>query len=277
MRHFSVWAVAVAAAAVIGCGSAKEIPDQVPERKQDTGPPPDPLGPAAETSDPEAKAVLDRAVKTITEAVPGGLARAKISAATMTGRVYLQRGEAATPATRLMEAVWPDRGYAELDLGKVKMTYRFRHPNGWSTAGLVVHDHNPTDVGEVVRNDFLVQPWLVLGLTLADERVVAFGKESKPGATSVKVARPDLPLAPVFLVTFDGKTGVPVRVEYHPLEWGQRVHKVLEMEGHKPFVGFLLPERTKLTQNGQPAEEWTIKEWQFPDKLDESRFEQPKR
>ncbi|MBA4064642.1 MAG: hypothetical protein C0501_13200 [Isosphaera sp.] len=277
MRHTSAWRAAglVAVAAVLGCGPGKEMPDDLPAPAAPTGPPPDPFGPAPAESDPEARAVLVRAAKAVGVNVPGGLARAKVSRVTRTGKFQYKRPEMIDAGSRV-EAVWPDRGHAVLDLDSVKATFRFRGRQGWHTQGLVTQDANPADLARIIRTDFHAQHWIPLGLTLADDKTVAFGRAATAGGTAVKVAVPDPPGLPVFLVTFDDKAEVPVRVEYHPVEQGGRVHKVLAMSGHQPFGGYFLPADTKLTQNGRLSEHWTTKGWEFPERLDEALFEAPK-
>lgn len=280
MRHFSVWAVAVAAAVAVGCGAGKELPDQVPDRKRETGPAPDPFAPAPAASDPAAKAVLDRAVKAITEAVPGGLDRAKVSRVTYKGMLQRPDKPAMSSVVRTIEAVWPDRGRVVDDYKGVEknMTFLLRSPNGWLKNGETLIAQNPAEVGRIYRTDLTAQYWLPMGLTLAEPNAVAFamGKSppgEQPAGMVVKLALPDLP---VLRVTFDDKSGVPVRVEYHPVERDVRAHKVLVLDEHKPSGGLLLPGRVDFTQNDQSAERWASVTWEFPDRLDDTLFERPK-
>ena len=109
MRQFSVCAAGVLVAAVIGCGPAKELPGTVPERKVETGPGPDPFGPAPAASDQAAKVILERAVKAITENVPGGVAKAKAASATFAGRLMRPENREMADAVRTVEISWPDR------------------------------------------------------------------------------------------------------------------------------------------------------------------------
>ena len=91
----------------------------------------------------------------------------------------------------------------------------------------------------------------MLGLTLAEPRAVAFEPAKTPAGTTVRLALPDLP---VLQVTFEEKTGLPVRVEHHPVENHQRLHKVFVMSEHKPAGGLLLPSKLEFTQNDTLAD-----------------------
>ena len=74
----------------------------------------------------------------------------------------------------------------------------------------------------------------------------------------------------------DEKSGLPVRVEYNPIELRDRVSKVATFADHKPHGDLLLPTSLELTQNGRPAEKWTLEKWEFPEKIDAAVFEAPK-
>jgi hypothetical protein len=278
----SACGLVVAAAVVVGCGPAKQLPDVVPTQRGPSQKAPDPFGPAPAQSDPAAKAALDRAVSAITAGDPKRLGKAKVSRATLQGFIELPgKTEAGEPlrreATRNVEAVWPDRARVEVVFKETgTMTFRMRGPHGWARHGLVEQNLDPITTGHIMRVDMNAQHWLFLGLPLADPKAVAFdlkkGTPAGPETTSLKVALPDMP---VLLVTLDEK-GLPVRVEYHPFESNQRQHKVVALSGHKPVEGLTLPTKLELTQNEVPAERWSEVKWEFPDKIAEDRFDPPK-
>jgi hypothetical protein len=266
----------VAVAVAVGCGPGKELPSTVPHPKVPPGPPPDPFGPAPAASDSDAKEVLERAVKAITGNVPGGVKRAEVSRVNRAGKFQTLDRPQMSDATNRLDGVWPDRGYAQFDFDGQSVTCRFREGQGWLTQGTDVQNQNPAEMARIFRADFHARHWIPLGLTLADDKTVAFGKASADGKTAVRIAVAGLP---VFLVTFDDKTGLPVRVEYHGVENKQteRAHKVCALDRHdRPYGGYVLPTVMKLYQNGRLVEDWTTKEWDFPEKLDDALFDPPK-
>lgn len=282
MRHFSACAVGVVVAAVIGCGPGKELPDAVPDRKPEvgSGAGTDPFGPAPAASDPAAKDVLARAVKAVTENVPGGLDKAKVSRVILKGSLQRPDKPDMSKVTRTIEAVWADKALVVDDYHGVEknMSFLLRYPNGWLKNGEALIPQTPSEVGRIYRTDLLAQHWLPLGITLADPQAVAWELSKtpagdKPATTAVKVALPEMP---VLRVTFDDATGVPVRVEYHPVERDVRAHKVMVWADHKPSGGLLLPGSVEFTQNGRLAERWMSATWEFPEKLDVEKFERPK-
>jgi hypothetical protein len=282
MRQLSAWAAgALVAAVAIGCGPGKELPDPT---SKSTGPGPvggDPKEHVPTTSDPAAKAVTDRALKAITQNSIDQLAKTKSSRVIQRGGIQLPNNPVLTGATRRIEAGWPDRArvaYEFKDAVAPTITLGIRGPLAWKTQGptreMVA---NPTEVAQTLRTDVLAQHWMLLGLPLAEPGVVVFalqkGTEASRAATTVKLALPDLP---VFQVTFDDQSGLPVRVEYTTSESGQRLRKVLTTTDHKPSGGLLLPTALEFVQNGVLAEKWTVETWEFPDKLDDTLFDAPK-
>jgi hypothetical protein len=281
MRRFSAWAVGlVAAAVVIGCGPGKEIPDEVPGPKALIGPASDPLGPAASASDPEAKAVVDRAVKAITENVPGGLGKAKVSRAVYKGEMQLPQRSAMTKMERTIEAVWPDQALVIIAFKEEQpqtaapsVSLGLNHNEGWMKNGSALVPGNPADMAQIIQTDVTAQYWLMLGPALAETRLVAYDLKKTAGGSTVKLAFPNMP---VLRVTFEDKSGLPVQVEYNPVEQQQRLHKVLKMSDHKPTGGLLLPAALELFQNDRLTERWATESWEFPEKIDPSHFEAPK-
>jgi hypothetical protein len=282
MRHLSAWAVgAVAAAVAIGCGPGKELPDPV---SRSTGSSPaggDTKEQVPATADPAAKAVTDRALKAITQNSIDQLVKPKSSRVVQRGGIQLPNNPVLTGATRRIEAGWPDRArvaYEFKDAVAPTITLGMRGPLAWKTRGptreMVA---NPTEVAQTLRTDVLAQHWMLLGLPLAEPGAVVFAPQTETvanrAATTVKFVLPDLP---VFHVTFDDQSGLPVRIEYTTTESGQRLRKVLTVTEHKPSGGLLLPSELEFVQNGVLAEKWTVETWEFPDKLDDTLFDAPK-
>ena len=282
MRRLGVCAGVVLAAAVIGCGEGKKLPDEVVKPQPTHVVPPDPLGPVPTASDADAKAVLDRAVKAITQGDPARLAKARVNKVDYRGWVLLPTTDGTltmTDATLSWEVVWPDRVLATYKFqGTPPATnaFRLRESLGWMTKGTELEPANPTEMGHVVSAALVGQHGVPLGLSLADSRGLAFEmRKAEPGglaATSVKLALPDMP---ILQIGFDA-SGLPVALEYYPLEFNKRVRKVLTFAEHKPQGDFVLPTKLELNQNGRLAEKWTLEKAEFPEKIDDSRFDAPK-
>jgi hypothetical protein len=284
MRRLGTCAGIVLTAAVIGCGEGKKLPDEVVKPQTTRSVPPDPLGKAPAASEPEAKAVLDRAVKAITQGDPSRLAKARVARSEFRGTMLIKtRAEAALSleeAGLSWEVVWPDRAvvvYSFKEALAPPKTFRLRGPEGWMFNGTEKQPESPTDMGQVVAAGVCGQHGVSLGLPLADARGVAFEmRKSQPGSravTSVKLAIPDMP---ILLIAFDDSSGLPVGLEYHPLEIGNRPRKVVTFADHKPHGDLLLPTRLEVNQNGMLVEKWTLEKWEFPEKIDDAKFDAPK-
>jgi hypothetical protein len=132
-------------------------------------------------------------------------------------------------------------------------------------------------MGRIIAAGVFAQHGVPLGLPLSDPRGVAFElRESRPAGsavTSIKLAVPDMP---VLLLTCDNASGLPVGLEYHPLEMGQRPRTVVTFADHKPHADLLLPTRVEVNQNGMPVQKWTLEKAEFPEKIDDTRFDAPR-
>ncbi|MBA4187008.1 MAG: hypothetical protein C0467_03220 [Planctomycetaceae bacterium] len=264
-------------AVVIGCGPGKELPDAVVRPKEVSSSAADPNGPAPAASEPAAKAVIDRALGAISGNDPTRLSKAKVAKVTYQGAVKTSpQNTDMTKASRVIETVWPSLALVADDfMGDFPNTaFYLRESQGWMRFGPKLNPETlPQVLGPVIRNDLGAWHWMMLGLPLSDPKAIVFGVAKKPGGTSVKVALPD---RPVYLVTFDETSGLPVKSEYHPLENQLRVRKVFVMTEHKPVAGLLLPTKIEFTQNDLVAERWSSPNWEFPESIDPARFEQPK-
>jgi hypothetical protein len=259
-------------AAVVGCGPGKEMPEDITLPPAASGTLADPLGPVPPSSDPAAAAVVRRAVNAITDNAPDRLAKARVSRCVVRGSMLITNF---TDTNRRLEAIWPNRAQVKFLFGK-QATLRYNGRVGWIISdGQKDDTKNPVEMARILHADVTAQHWLPLGLPFADPQTVVF--EPKPSAdpagTTVKVALPEMA---VYSVLFDEKTGLPVRIEYHPIEGGVRPHKQGSFSDHKPAGGLLLPTKMEFKQNGQVTERWTVESWEFPETLDDSLFEEPK-
>lgn len=281
MRHLNRRAVGLLAAVVIGCGPGKELPDTVPEPTGTKTGTAEPAAKVPATSEPAAKAVTDKAVAAITKNNPGQLAKAKVSRSVSRGQIHIQLDRPADAAIRRIAAVWPDRARVTLEFPSGIMpttTLLYRDPGGWMLQGNTTPEGvDPAAVAPRLRTDLPGQHWMLLGLPLADPKAVVYDAQKAAGgikaATTVKIA---LPERRVYQLTIDDQSGLITRVDYTMSESGQRVRKGLALADHKEAEGFMLPFTIEYSQNGQPAEKWTIESWEFPEKIDDATFDPPK-
>jgi hypothetical protein len=277
MRRHGLPVAIVLAAVVVGCGQEKEIPPTVIQPNAGRAVAADPFGPPPAESDPRAKEVLGRAAKAIAQGDPARLAKVKTSAVVHKGSVHFLVNATATPGTLELQAVWPDRAFVRFHFNDIApaTTFRFIHPDGWMTPNPAGNPATPVEMGRFIHADLIGRYTLPLGLPLADARTIAFDLQKTDSGTMVKIAVPDLP-DPVFRVTFDEKSGLPVKVEYNPVQMRDRTSTVITFADHKAQGDLLLPTALELSQNGKPAEKWTLEKWEFPEKIDPAVFEVPK-
>lgn len=277
MRRLIGSGALVLAAVAVGCGPEKELPD-LPKNTKPITSGGDPFGPPPAATDPAAKAVLDRAAKAIADGDTVRLARGRSAKVTYLAEFKLsQHNRVLTPSTSTIETVWPELAVVSHDYKgqAANKTFYLNGARGWLKDGPGLHTQTAgtTDLGHLIRNDLTAWHWLMLGLTLTDPAAIAFEPTKKGTGTAVRVA---LPNRSVFLVTFDEATGLPVRVECHPVELGVRVHKVFTLSDHKPFGGLVLATKIETTQEGDLVERWTAPAWEFPESIPASRFDPPK-
>lgn len=274
MRRSGVTIVAVLVAAFIGCGPGKELPDEVPKLPPPIEPTADPGGKPPAASDPGAKAVVERAVKAITRDTPAALDKAKTAVIHYRGVIHLPQPNGTIKddeATQLWEVVWPDRARVTYDFKVRQQTFFMTRPQGWMVVDGREDPTDPNSMGRFVKGEIAAQFGAYSGLLLADSQAIVFDprKSTNPSGTVVKIAVPDLP---VVQVTFAEPSGLPVRVEYHPLENGRRVKKVLVLANHRVEGGLLVPGSIEFLLNDKSGEEWKLEKWEFPEKIDEAKF-----
>ncbi len=281
MRHFIGYTiVALIAAIALGCGSGKELPDVVPHTKEAGVTSPDPVEKAPEASDPAAKAIADRAIKAITQNQPDLLVKARNCKLTAHGLFQLPpKNQTMTEAKCIINSMWPDRGQITYDFGgSHKLVFGKRGVFGWWVNSPLPYVA-PSELAQVIQTDLMAQQWFLVGLGLAESGAVFFDpkneKTAKSSTTTIKVGLKDLL---VYRVAFDDQSGLPVRIEYAPLEIGQRVRVKKVISASDPMLasGLMLPTTISLTQNEQLAYRWTVDHWDFPEKMDDSVFDPPK-
>jgi hypothetical protein len=245
-------------------------------------PPSDPNGTPPAASDPAAKAIIDRAVNAITANDPGKLAKVKVAKVTYQGGGFkLGQTHELTKATCLIETVWPDSAYVRDEFkeipadfkGEAITTFYMKSPHGWMKGGDRVVEQPPLEMGRVIRTDLMAWHWLLLGLPLTDAKAIVFEPNKGATTTTVKLAVPDFP---VFLLTFDNGSGLPVKSEVHPLENQRRVRKVFNLLGHTAMNGLMVPTKVEHIQGDSLVLQWEQPVWEFPETIDPSRFEKPK-
>lgn len=273
------------AALVAGCGQEKELPKVVQ--------PPD--GSAGQQqavpaqSDPDAKAVIDRAVKAL---AGGDLGRAAAYRDKVKASRYGLKGTISIPgetglqtldATRAVAAVWPNRVY-----GKTETT-----PQG-NRLAVEVWLHRPnfavanngqfsalTNIDLLERNfvyDAVGQTWMPLLLPATDPKAVVFDVQSVTRQARVfsvvKLALGDE--YPLYQLTFDSKTDELVSAEYTASDNALTRRTLMAFSDHKPGPdGLTLPHALECRHNGVVVEKWAVEKWEFPASIPDDQFAPP--
>ncbi len=275
MARYPAWAVFVLTAALVaGCEPAKELPTDVP--KSDGATTLQQLLPVK--SEPEAKDVIDRAVKSLTGGKPEMLAKLKASRCVLKGQSF-ENPELPTEVTRTVAAVWPDRLYAMDDRQALNtkniVEAWLRRPDMSISANGVPQPHaNPAEREHIFASDEVAQHWLALLLPASDPKAVVFDHESiefeRRVLNLVKVSLADYP---VYQLTFDGKTDALVRVEYTVSEFGVARRTKVTYSSYKPGPnGLMLPHLYECWHNGTVVEKLAIEKWEFPAEIKDEEF-----
>lgn len=277
-------ALAVAAAVVLGCGPAKELPDEIPK-----GPDSTEQAPAVpRTSDPAAKAYIEKAVKAYTGAKPDLVAKGKASRLVLKGHQYKLDGVPVWDATRSISAAWPDKIAVKDErqaVGNVvRLSAYLNRPRLTIMAGTVERTDLPNIV-EMEKNfaaEETAQHWMPLFLPLTDPKAVVFDLRAQtlslqPGQTipvqTLKLSLADFPL---YQLTFDAKTDALLRVDYTVMHVGVSHAKQWNMAAHKTGPeGLLLPTKMEYKMDSQTGEEWEAEKWEFPATIPEEEFSPP--
>jgi len=288
MRYLRTWmGGALAAAVLLGCGPGKELPDEVPRSAANNQGPADAKDKIPPTSDPAAVEVVERAIKSHTQSNPSLLAKAKVSKVTAKGSIKMG-GDSLTPSSRLLLAKWPD---------EMKVTYNSLPPASdtvtlilhggftwWGKNGVQIANLNPQKVEEDMRADGLGSHWLILLFPLTERNAVIFDlrKGVGVGTPPADVVRVSLPGRPIYRLQFAPDTGLLRQIDYSYTDVLGPALTEWMLSDYKPYGGLLLPGQMKMARTTEHpkfrdvVQEWTIENWEFPEKFEEGAFDPPK-
>jgi hypothetical protein len=275
-------AIVVVAAVIVGCGPAKELPDEIPKGPEHTEKP----GAVPTTSEPAAKAYLDKAVKAYTGGKPELVAKGAVNRLKLAGTLRDPGGNqaAAVPATRTIAAAWPDR-FADTDerqtQGRTVVVSAYHHRPRLTVFenGIEGQPSNPVELELNLAADECGQHWMALLLPLTDPKAIVFDlhQQTLPQQT-VQTLKLSLGKFPVYQLQFDAKTDALVRVEYTITEQGVIRRRHWSMTEHKLGPeGLLLPGKMECRWDNVVVEEWKVEKWEFPATIDDKDFAPPKK
>lgn len=279
MKRYFV-CVALFAAPLAGCGPEKELPTaaQAPERATTQ-----PTAPAK--SDPEAKAVLDKAVKALTGGKPELLAKGKACRLTLKGQMYsVDNSNQSIDATRNLTAAWPDKLHFTNDSeafgNKLVVESWLRRPEFVVMRNGAEHrPPNPAEWEQNLASDVVGQIWMPFLLPPTDPKAVVFDPQTVSlDRHEIKLVKLALGEYPPYQLYFDAKSDALVRVEYTTTETGIPRRTTMIFSDHKPGPdGLLLPYRLECLHNKAVVEKWTVEKWEFPEAIKDDEFSPKKR
>jgi hypothetical protein len=277
----------LAAAVLLGCGPGKELPEEIPKSTAPDRGVTEVKDKIPATSDPTAVEVVERAIKSHTQNNPALVARGKTSRVTAKGNIKLG-GDRLVPSSRLLLAKWPD---------DLKVTYNSLPPESdtvtfilhggftwWGKNGVAIANLNPQKVEEDMRADGFGSHWLILLFPLTERNVVIYDlrKGVGVGTPPADAVRVSIPGRPVYRLQFAPDTGLLTQIDYSYTDvLGPALNEWM-LSDYKPFGGLLLPSQMKMARTTDHpkfrdvVQEWTIENWEFPEKLDEGAFDPPK-
>lgn len=268
---------AVVALLPAGCGPEKQLPG-VDDVTRPTSAAPEPPAP---TADAEARKLVDKCIAAATDGHPERLQKAKVSRMSVKGTV-VATGDVRVLSTRLLQGVWPDRVFFSWDLQTdppQKMSFAYLGPAVWMRRGdepLPVI--NPAAKRQVFAEDAAGQFWMLTLLPLVEPSTSVY--DVKPVTLdgreydTVKAKLADYPV--VYSLWFERKTSRLMAVTYTHVEDVQPVRKAVELDQYQAVGGISLPTKILYKQNDRPLQWWTEVKWEFPEKLNDSIFIEPK-
>jgi hypothetical protein len=285
-RHALFMALAVGAAVAFGCAPAKDLPDEVPTKS------PEPTEqPAAvpKTSEPAAKAYVEKAVAAYTGNKPELVEKGKAARVVMKGKMLVPAADQKVLADtlRTTAAVWPDRIHVtdEMPAQKLTVSVWVRRPHlAVFTGGAEVALPNQAEYEQNFIAYAVGHHWMMFMVPLADPQAVVFDFRTQNQATAsgksveVRSLSLSLPKHPVYHLTFDAKTDALLRVEYTVQELGRPYHKQWLMSEHKAGPeGLLLPTKMQYRLDNVAVEEWEADKWEFPASIPDDEFSPPQK
>jgi hypothetical protein len=279
-------ALAVGAGVVLGCGPAKELPDDVPGKSPEPTEQPTAV---PKTSEPAAKAYLVKAVAAFTGNKPELVEKGKVARLSLKGKMLMpaEGQKVLADATRTVAAVWPDRIHATTEVPVQKLTVGMwlRRPhltvrNGQEEVALP----NRAEYEQNLVADFVGQFWSMFLIPLADPKAVAYDlrtqNQSLASGQSIEIRTLSLALGdlPAYQFTFDAKTDNLLRVEYASVELSVKHRKQWLMADHKAGPeGLMLPSKMEFRQDNVPGEDWEVEKWEFPASIPDDEFNPPQK
>lgn len=273
--------VAVGLSAVSGCGPERSLPGVETTATEPATSNASNVVPTS--SEKSARDVVDRAIRAMTGGRPERLAQTRVNKSTATGSLYrpVNNQFQFVKTKRQVQTTYPDRIRVEYEFdGGERLTIGLKRP-----AGVWVRDANgtqpvpnPEQLAEVVSVDALGTYWMVTLTPLAEPTTIVYGFTSaSSGGRPIDTIKASVPGYPVvFNLSFDQEKALLKRIEFTHLEAGAAVPKFVVLDEYKAFGGLMLPSKIEYTRNHQVAEQWTVEAWEFPDRIDDAVFEQPK-
>ncbi|VTR93723.1 unnamed protein product [Gemmata massiliana] len=281
MARYTAWAAFVGAVVlVVGCGPEKELPTVGPSGEGAGAQ--RPVAPAK--SDPEAQAVIDRAVKALTGGKPELLAKGKFCRCVMKGQMFsIEQANQANDTTRTIVTAWPDRFFSsneQFPLGnRALLEVWLRRPDLVITNnGTPVPLSNIDSFERFFAADVVGQSWMLLLLPATDPKAVAFDLEQitagKRELSRLKLALGEFPF---YQLTFDAKTDLLLRAEYTNSRDNVLQPTTMIFSEHKIVDGLMLPHQIECRHNGSVVEKWTVEKWEFPATIGDQEFSPSKK
>ncbi len=281
MARYTAWAAFVGAVVLVaGCGPEKELPTA--GLSGEGAGTQRPVAPAK--SDPEAKAVIDRAVKALTGGKPELLAKGKFCRCVMRGQMFsIDQANQANDTNRTVAVAWPDRFFSSderFSLGtRMLVEAWLRRPDlAIANNGAPVPTPNIDVLERWLAADVVGQNWMPLLLPVTDPKAVVFDLEQIT-AGNRELSRIKLALGefPFYLLTFDAKTDLLLRVEYTNSMDNVLRPTTMVFSEHKNVDGLMLPHQFECRHNGAVVEKLTVEKWAFPDTISADEFSPPKK
>lgn len=270
-----------------GCGHEKDIPKAITISTDSDEV--EPASPVPKESHPQALHIVSRAIEVATEGHPARLEKLRVNRVSMKGVVlrYSNSVPVRSPTIRKIAAAWPDR-FALWDEynddGPVEIRIGLRRPTIWARSRMGGGDYqnvDPTDQAAAATSfaaDAVGRHWMALLVPLKEPSTIVYdARKEIVGRQNVDVIRASVPDCPVFTLWFDEKTGHLGRVDFSHKEFSvtNTKSKTFSFGGHRSFSGVVLPSKIDYVENGDLVEEWTVDNWEFPEKPGADAFEPP--